>query len=302
MITGIASGLISAFLQSGSYVFSRWYINRHKSPFELLIFSQLAMGIFGVLTLPAVLVFTQFPLTPLFWGMELICVAAFMAGQFGFFQSLKLLEASRLSSLLGLKIIVLALICLTVMRQPLHLLQWLAIVLCAVGAVGMNFTGGPITLRACLFLAFTLVMYAICDILEAELIWRMPAGSPIVNSTAVAALTYLLLGITALPFLAKTDWNAAKCRDALPYAGSWYAAMILIYLCYSTLGPVYGNIIQASRGILSVLIGVWLLHLGFKDLEPRVDRKAWMRRFLMAIVMIVAMVLYSYARSLMEVP
>ena len=67
MITGIASGLISAFLQSGSYVFSRWYINRHKSPFELLIFSQLAMGIFGVLTLPAVLVFTQFPLTPLFW-------------------------------------------------------------------------------------------------------------------------------------------------------------------------------------------------------------------------------------------
>ena len=61
---------------------------------------------------------------------------------------------------------------------------------------------------------------------------------------------------------------------------------------------MYGNIIQASRGIFSVLLGLWLLHLGFKDLEPRVDRKAWMRRFLMAIVMIVAMFLYSYARTL----
>ena len=126
----------------------------------------------------------------------------------------------------------------------------------------------------------------------------MPAGKPIVDSTAVAAVTYVLLGFAALPFLIRTGWKYEKCRDALPYAGSWYLAMILIYLCYSTLGPVYGNIIQASRGIISVLLGLWLLHLGFKDLEPRVDRKAWMRRFLMAIVMIVAMFLYSYARTL----
>ena len=298
MMTGVISGLISAFLQSGSYVFSRWYINRYRNPFELLIFSQLAMGVFGILTLPVVLQFTHFPMTPLFWGMEVLCVLAFMAGQFGFFQSLKLLEASRLSSLLGLKIIVLALICLAITRTPLHELQWMAIVLCAVGAVGMNFTGGPITLKACLWLAFTLVMYAICDLLEAELIWRMPAGKPIVDSTAVAAVTYVLLGFAALPFLIRTGWKYEKCRDALPYAGSWSLAMILIYLCYSTLGPVYGNIIQASRGIISVLLGLWLLHLGFKDLEPRVDRKAWMRRFLMAIVMIVAMFLYSYARTL----
>ena len=299
MLAGIIGGLLSAFLQSVSYVLSRQYINKHKTPFELVVFSQLVMGVFGALTIPLILPFTRFPLTPLFCGMLLICVIAFMAGQFGFFQTLRELEASRLSSLLGLKIIVLAIICMVITRSSLHFLQWMAIILCAVGAVGMNFTGGRIPLKAASWLGFTLLMYATCDILEAELIWRMPGQSIIVNSTAVAALMYLLLGILTIPFLLKYPWNRTKCKDAFPYAVTWYAAMILIYLCYSSLGPVYGNIIQASRGIISVLIGAWLLHLGMEHLEPRVDRKAWMRRFLMAVVMIVAMCLYSYARTLL---
>ena len=66
------------------------------------------------------------------------------------------------------------------------------------------------------------------------------------------------------------------------------------------IGVVFGNIIQASRGIISVALGAVLLHYGFDRLEPRVGRKAWIRRFLMAVVMVAAMCLYTYARNRMQ--
>ncbi len=298
MIVGVVGGLLSALLQSCSYVFSRVFIHKHKSSFELVVFSQLIMGVFGALTIPLMLPFSHYPHSLEFYSLMLLCVFSFVAGQYGFFQTLKELEASRLSSLMGLKIVILALITMVLSRTPLHFLQWIAIVLCSTAAIGMNFTGGRITLKAALWLAFMLFAYAICDLLEAELILQMNGNSLIADSTAVAALMYLILGVLTVPFLLKYHWDLHKCKDAVPYAISWYCAIILLFLCYGSIGAVFGNIIQASRGIISVAIGAWLLHLGYEHLEPRVDRKAWCRRFLMAIVMICAMCLYSYARTL----
>lgn len=45
-----------------------------------------------------------------------------------------------------------------------------------------------------------------------------------------------------------------------------------------------GTIIQVSRGIILVLLMVWLRHCGYEHLEPRAGRKARSRRFLMAVV------------------
>ena len=109
---------------------------------------------------------------------------------------------------------------------------------------------------------------------------------------------YFILGLLTLPCLLKCRFRFQLCKDALPYALTWYCAIILLFLCYGSIGAVFGNIIQASRGIISVLLGAWLLHCGYEHLEPRVGRKAWCRRFLMAVVMICSMCLYSYARTL----
>ena len=298
MTVGILGGFLSAMLQSGSYVFSRVFIQKHGSAFALVVFSQLIMGIFGAVTIPLMMPFTHYPLTWRFFGLMVLCVLSFVAGQYGFFQTLREMEASRLSSLLGLKIIILAMVSMLVTRLPLHFLQWIAIILCSVGAIGMNFTGGRITWKGALWLGFMLLTYSICDLIEAELILEMRGSSLIADSTAVAALMYLFLGLLTLPCLLKYRWNFRKAVDALPYAVTWYCAIILLFLCYGSIGAVFGNIVQASRGIISVILGAWLLHLGYENLEPRVDRKAWCRRFLMAVVMICAMSLYSYARSL----
>ncbi len=298
MIIGIVSGLLSALLQSGSYVFSRVFIYKHRNSFELVVYSQLIMGLFAAFTILPAMMFSSYPLTWKFFLEIFLCIFTFAAGQYGFFQTLRELEASRLSSLLGLKIVFLALITTCFTDTPLHFLQWIAIILCSISAVGMNFTGGRITGKAALWLIFMLVCYAVCDMLEAELILQMNGDSLIANSTAVAALIYFILGIFSLPFLSKYPLKLNRCKDALPYAVTWYSAILLLFVCFGSIGAVFGNIIQASRGILSVLIGLWLLHLGYEHLEPRVGRQAWCRRFLMAAVMICAMCLYSYAKTL----
>lgn len=63
-----------------------------------------------------------------------------------------------------------------------------------------------------------------------------------------------------------------------------------------------GTIIQVSRGIILVLLMVWLRHCGYEHLEPRAGRKARSRRFLMAVVMICFMCFYFYAWTLMGNP
>ena len=173
MTVGILGGFLSAMLQSGSYVFSRVFIQKHGSAFALVVFSQLIMGIFGAVTIPLMMPFTHYPLTWRFFGLMVLCVLSFVTGQYGFFQTLREMEASRLSSLLGLKIIILAMVSMLVTRLPLHFLQWIAIILCSVGAIGMNFTGGRITWKGALWLGFMLLTYSICDLIEAELILEM---------------------------------------------------------------------------------------------------------------------------------
>ena len=45
-----------------------------------------------------------------------------------------------------------------------------------------------------------------------------------------------------------------------------------------------------------VLLGVLLLKAGLDQLEPRVGAKAWIRRTIMAVLMLAAMTLYSLAK------
>ena len=61
MLIGVVGGLCSALLQSGSYVFSRVFIHRHRGSFTLVVFSQLIMGVFGALTIPLMMPFTVLP-------------------------------------------------------------------------------------------------------------------------------------------------------------------------------------------------------------------------------------------------
>ena len=295
MLTGILCGFAAAFLQSSSYVCSKIFILKHKNSLCLSVYSQICMAVMGILTMPVALAHVRYSLT---WetGMLVgLSVLLGAAGQFFFFQTIHEIEASRLSSLLGLKIIILALICMGLFREDISAMQWVAVVLCAASAVGMNFAGAKITWKGGLLLFCTLVCYAGTDILAVRVMDTVEGQSVIWRAVGATALNYTALGIFSALLLFKTGWKNVYLRDAVPYAFCWYSAMLMLFVCFGMTGVIYGNIIQATRGIISVLIGVVLLKAGFPNLEPAVSWMAWGRRLLMAVLMMTAMALYSWS-------
>ena len=50
---GVTAGFVSALLQSTSYLFSRRFVLKHRNPGLLVVYSQLVMFGFGLLTLAA---------------------------------------------------------------------------------------------------------------------------------------------------------------------------------------------------------------------------------------------------------
>ena len=296
MIAGILCGLAAAFLQSSSYVCSKIFILKYQSPLKLVAFSQLVMGLLALAFFGIAFVHVSYPWeNPMLWR-NLACAVLFgISGQFFFFRTIREIEASRLSSLLGLKIIVLTFLCVAFMHQHAGLLQILAVLLCAVSAVGMNFAGARISWRGALLLLITLASYALSDIFSTELVLMVSGDSFIWKSMGAVSLDYIAIGIIGTSLMSRTGWNARTFLDAVPYGICWFSAMIMLFVCFGTIGVVFGNIVQATRGILSVLIGVVLLKLGCRELEPAVSRNAWIRRALMALLMLLAIALYSYS-------
>ena len=109
MIWGILTGLAATLFQDAGYIFSRRYVQRHGKSYRLLLLTQLYMGIAGI----AILFFVwpeHFPDNWETWVIPL-CGAAFgsLFGQLFFFRAEKFLEPSRISSLMGLRVLLVAL-------------------------------------------------------------------------------------------------------------------------------------------------------------------------------------------------
>lgn len=292
MVFGVVCGCVAAAMQSTSYVFSRLFISRYKSAMHLAVYSQILMGVMGFILLGICSFFTTFP-----WSLKYILfgaawVVTYVFAQTSFFMALKTVEASRLSSLLGTKIIVLALMAV-LLGNHLTPSRWLAVVLCTISAVGMNFTGGKLSLKSMFWIGMAVLNYSLCDLSCTEMVKMMPGNNVMVKSYGVVAVSYAALGVLSLPALLFVPRKKEYFRDALPFSAAWFISMTFLLSAFGSLGVVYGTILQSGRGIVSVVIGAGLLYFGFEHLEPRVNKRAWIRRLCMAILMLTAMVIYS---------
>ncbi len=292
MIFGIASGLATAVMQSTSYVCSRVFIHRHKSAVALAVYSQLLMGFMAAFVFLFVADDFHFPATP--GNLRLLAglVLSTAAGQVCFFLAAAEIEASRLSSLTGLKIIVLALLCQFVRHEDLGFQAWVAVLLCTLAALGMNFSGLRIRLKGAFWLGLTLLLYSAGDIFIKLLIGVVEGPNAVARSIGAAALSYALLGLVSLPALFFVRRSPARCRDSLGYACAWFGAMLLLFYSLTMVSVVFINIIVASRGIISVLMGAAMARMGHTHLEPGVSRAIWFRRLVMSVLMLLAMALY----------
>lgn len=295
MTTGIILGLCCGLSLSCSYVFSRRFVvQRPTGTRRLLIVAHAIMGLFAVALLP--LAWQSDIPSVQAWIGPLLCTSGFyLAGQLSLFRMMKYTEASRVSPLLGLKILTLAILSVVILGETLSGRQWVAIALCALAAVALTVTGETVDYRALVWLGIACLMYSGSDLNITRLIQSLAPIAPLQAGILGTCMTYTVCGVIAcvlMPFSGgvgeRADW-----RLGFPFAVCWLLGMFFLFTCFSYVGTVFGAILQSSRGIWSVLIGAGLAAAGHAHLETRLPASLLIRRILAAVMMCVAIWLYA---------
>jgi uncharacterized membrane protein len=303
---GVVSGLAAAFFSAVSYLVSRHYglcqraMGRKGSALRLLAVSHLLMA---AVCIP--LTWAAWPASSppvrLFAAPLAASVGFYLLGQSALFAALKRVEASRLAPLLGLKIVMLAVIVSFVLGHVLDTRQWLAVALSVAAAAMLQSGRGAVPAGAFGFVLSCCLSFAISDIFILHLIDGLQKGA-IESSGAISrlhagglamALTYGVCGVLFAPLVvALRPYTRADWAAAAQYASAWLVSMVGLYLCFGLVGVVFGNILQSTRGVMSVALGAAMAHLGWHELEQRVDRATLLRRLAAALLMTAAIALY----------
>ena len=293
MLSGILLGFVAAVFQSTSYVGSRVF--DHKYPgrtLNLLSLSHIVMGIFALALLPFIWP-NAMPAFSAYAPSLIACSGFYLIGQGLLFAALKKSSASRVSPLLGIKVFILALISVSLLDQHFGLLQWTAIVMSVAAMVMLSRTGEKLSLAGALWIFLTCFSYCLSDINIKILVGHFGYLGLAHGAILSGCLSYIVCGIVAavlLPFVPRpttTMWTYS-----LPFALSWFAAMLLLYSCFGIIGIVYGNIVQSSRGIISIMFGAALVKCDFEHLDQKVSRGVFFQRFAAAVLMSCAIALY----------
>lgn len=300
VLIGIILGLSAATCNSVAYLLSRAFLQKHhQSHFHLLAVSHLILAAVSV-GLAAFLWPENMPPIRDF-GLPLLGTALFyLAAQACFFLALKKTEASRLSPMLGAKIIILALISVLFLDASFTGLQWTAILFSFIAAILLTGAGSRVPTIAIVLITATCLGYCMSDINIAKLI---PSFTPemelIPASLFSTSLYFIICGIVSLIMLIclrKTP--KAMWKDAIPFSILWYTAMLCLFGCFGTVGIIYGNILQSTRGIISVVLAAFVSMMGFHRLEQKVSRWVLIKRIFAAALMTAAVAMFQLNRNI----
>lgn len=293
LIPGILCGLLAASFQSLCYVFSRIFVTRPGNTSGLLfVLSHVQMGAVAVLALPFLLAGDVPPLAAFFWPL-MGAAFFYLAGQVALFRTLRTVEASRVSPLLGLKILILALITAFVLGLPVAPLQWAAVALSVLAAFVLNYSGSAVPVPVALGVLVCCFFYSLSDLFIRALVDSLEAVGTFRAVLLGCALSYVVTGLVGAALLPSAGRpTRAQWKAAVPVAFTWLLAMVFLFATFRLLGVVFGNIIQSTRGLISIFMGALIARLGHLHLEGRVGKDVLMRRAAAAAMMTVAVALY----------
>lgn len=296
---GIAVGLLAAFLQSCSYVVSARYVRQSGRPaWTLLPPSYVLMAPAALALAAAMLRFAQGPVP---WRAALLPAAFSMAtcvlANATMFQMLRSVDASLASPMLGLKVPMLAAFYTFALARPCTAAQWVAVALVLVATAALAVAGRRLTRAAWGWLLATCAGFSLSDWLIGMTFEAVEPAFPSFAPRALFSLGFIYLvcavaAVASLPFcprLPREGW----LRWAAPYAAVWFVAMMALYACFATCGIVLGNIVQNTRGLLSIALGWAVARAGRTDLEERVSRAVLVRRVVAAALLLGAIALYA---------
>lgn len=293
---GIILGLIAATTQSMSYIFARKFsAGRTSSQPRLLVASHIVMGVAGLIALPFV-----WP-TGIDWSWAwgrpvILCTVFYLVGQGMMFVALHSAEASKISPLLALKVVMLAFLTWGMMGTVLNFLQWVGVALCLCGTFMLNWGGGGIARRAIVAILLACLFYSLSD-MNITIMVRCLEGR-LTRWNAVffgVCASYILCGLICAPliFFVK-NFQRGDFRDSFGFAFFWLTAMVFLFATFSITGTVFGNILQSTRGIISIILGAIIAAMGHHHIEGHTTRAVFIRRLIAGVIMTAAVIAYAY--------
>lgn len=298
MSIGILLGLMAALFQSVSYLCTKLFIKRHQNGIGTLL--ALSHIIMGAISIPLVVFLKPDDMPPFSdYQVSLLGTAGFyLLGQIFLFIALIKTEASRISPLLGLKIIILAVISVMVLHQPMSLTKWVAIFFSSYAAFLLSSSGKKIPLASVVTVLFACLFYSLSDLNIKLLVDHFRHLGVLHGALLATGLTYILCGAVGVVFVLfkYKGLNRDTWVYSLPFALSWLIAMVFLFSCFALIGVIFGNIIQSTRGLLSIGIGYLIAHIGFDQLEPKITRPIFIRRVIAGVLMTGAVMLFYWSR------
>ena len=294
MVLGITFGFAAATSNSLAYLFSRAFLQKHhQSYFHLLTVSHILMGVVSVIL--AAFLWPDNMLEFKIYGPSLLGTALFyFVAQGCLFLALKRTEASRLSPMLGSKIILLAMISVLFLGQTFTLFQWMAICFSFLAAVLLTSAGSRTPKIAILWISMTCLGYCLSDINIVKLVAHFETDMGLIQASLFStALCYIVCGILSIIMLfILRHTTPAMWKDAIPFSILWYMAMLFLFVCFGSIGAVHGNIIQSTRGIISVVLAAFVSLMGFHRIEQKVTRRVFVKRICAAALMTAAVTIF----------
>ena len=177
----------------------------------------------------------------------------------------------------------------------------------SVVAAGMLQRGGAVSMKPLGIVVLACFGFAVSDLYIVALIDYLgsavdASGEPLSRLHAgglAMAVTFITCGVVAMMVLVVSPPLRPRDRRdriaAVQYAATWLGGMVALYACFGLVGAVFGNVLQATRGVMAIVIGAALARAGWHDLEERVDRATFLRRFAAGCLMVTAIAISMFA-------
>lgn len=293
MMLGVVTGLLGALCQAIYYFVAAYVGSRYTlSTRAMLVFSHLLMGGVSLLGVALMLPGSGARLEAV-WVPLLAMNVCYLGGQAALFRALRRDVASRVSPLLGLKVVLLAGVTALAAEETLSVLQWTAVILCGGAALAMSLAGGRLKPSAAGWILVAVAGYSGCD-LGVVALTRGIEVPGLHGALLSVFLAYSVAGLLVAPVgigLSKRQWR--KAFKTWPVASAWLVSMLLMFIAFNILGAVHGNIIQSSRGILSIALALLATRLGVGLADPLKRGRVFYQRLACAVVMAGAIVLFQ---------
>lgn len=300
---GVVLGLFAAFWQACSYFGSRHFLLYTRSSSRVLLgLAHGWMGIFALVLLPFAYVRVRSGLLPVeSYALPLLMTTgSYLSGQFLLFLSLKRMDSSRVAPLLGLKIPILALISVLFFHTSLSFSAVVALLVCTAGALAIS---PPLSLPRMGELALILLtctMYCVSDIHIPILVRGLSYSTTIWHIVFGVCLSYILAGGVGLivawrvgAFRVERGW-----RRSFPYAFFWFAGILCLFGCFTIVGPLFGNMLQSTRGVMAVVLAPLIMKTTGLKIDRMTGWCVFALRLAAATVMTAAILVYYYRELL----